>query len=97
MEINIFVKRLTPDNVDPQLGNMEREIMRLICGFNKGDIPGISDLVLERMERLYNANDTYAKTEWRTLVTVRVIHEFQVPYVSSFSLLSFTAPTFEPV
>ena len=97
IEISIFCKRITPDNVDPQLGNMEREVVRLVCGFNKGDIPGVSDMVLERMERIYNANDTYAKTEWRTRVTVRIVYEFQVPYVDSFSLISFTPPTFQPV
>jgi len=97
IEINIFCKRINRDNVDPQLGNMEREVMRLICGFNKGDIAGVSDMVLERMERIYNANDTYSKTEWRTRALVRVVYEFQVPYVDSFSLFSFSPPTFTPV
>lgn len=79
IEISLFVKRLARDNVDPQLGNMEREVMRLICTFSKGDVLNVSDLILEKMERVYNANDTYAKTEWRTIFTVKVVYEFQVP------------------
>lgn len=79
IEINIFCKRINRDNVDPQLGNMEREVQRIICNYNKFDVEGISDIVLERMERIYNARDTYAKTEWRTLVTLRMKYEFQAP------------------
>ena len=97
MEINIFCKRLTRDNIDPQLGNMEREVMRLICGFNKGDIVNVSELILEKIERIYNARDTYAKAEWRTMVTVKVVSEFQVPPYSgepSFTVMSFTPVSF---
>lgn len=71
MEINIFVKRLARDNIDPQLGNMEREVQRLICQAQPADIgPNVREIIYLGQERIYNANDSYAKSEWRTVARV---------------------------
>ena len=72
MQITIMAKRLPgATNVDPQLGNMEREVQRLICQAVPGDISeNVREVIYLGQERIYNANDTYAKSEWRTLVRV---------------------------
>lgn len=79
VQISIFVKRLNRDNVDPQLGNMEREVQQVICQYKSGDISKVRDIIYEGQERIYNANDSYAKSEWRTVVTVSVKYEIQNP------------------
>jgi len=79
IEINIFVKRLARDNVDPQLGNMEREVQRIICSYNNNDITGVSDIIYQGQNRIYDANDSYAKSEWRTTVTVIMVKQLQAP------------------
>jgi len=76
-EINIFTKRLSRDNVDPQLGNMEREVQRIICQFKSGDIPGVRDLIYQGQERIYTSNDNWASSEWRSRVSVLMKYEVQ--------------------
>ena len=76
-EYDIFIsaKRLERDNVDLQLGNVEREIMREICQYKPNDIEGILEMQYGGMERIYQS-ENWAKANWasRTFIRVRYIH-----------------------
>ena len=44
-----------PDNrIPPQLGNMEREVIRLVAEYQRDDIPGIDDIIILYMDRIYD-------------------------------------------
>lgn len=58
LEITIVVRRINRDNIDPQLGNMEREVQRIISQYRKDDIPGIVDMFYRGQARVYE--DTIA-------------------------------------
>ena len=74
-EIFISAKRLERDNVDLQLGNVEREVMKQICQYKPGDIEGILEMQYIGMERIYD-NQNWAKANWssRTFLRVRFYH-----------------------
>ena len=57
-EILISTKRLARDNVDIQLGNVEREIMRIVCSYVPDQIIGIEDMFYRGHERIYGLNDS---------------------------------------
>ena len=73
--IAIRMERISRDKVDPQLGNMEREIIRIAGQYRPGEIPGIKKIMWDGGERIYNADDDYAASDWRSLVRVRVYYE----------------------
>lgn len=68
VEIRITAERIARDNIDPELGNMEREVQRIINQYPDQDIPGISDLIFNRMLRDYIGN-TRSATGRRTVTT----------------------------
>lgn len=72
-EIIIYTKRLARDNLDVQLGNVEREIMRIVCMYSYDTIPGVEDMFYRGHERIYGIGDNYAKSNWATriLITIR--------------------------
>jgi hypothetical protein len=71
-EIHIYTKRLARDNVDVQLGNVEREIQRMVCLYIPNQIVGIDDMKYLGQERVYGANDDYAKSNWETRIIISV-------------------------
>ena len=77
MEIHIRMKRLprSETEISPQLGKMEREIQRILMQYKSQDIPGIKDLYWAGGTRVYNAGDSYAQSDWRSLIRARVIYE----------------------
>ena len=82
MDIMLRMKRLNRDAIesDPQLDNMEREIVRIATHYKHNDIPGIKDLPFvspESVIRVYNATDTYAKSDWRSIVRIQCFYEKQ--------------------
>jgi hypothetical protein len=82
LDVMLRMKRLNRDaaSVDPQLENMEREIIRIMTHYRHNDIPGIKDLLFDPAEshmRVYNATDTYAKSDWRSIVRVKAFYEKQ--------------------
>lgn len=79
LDILLRMKRLNRDAIesDPQLENMEREIMRITTHYRPNDILGIKDLIPDTTNRIYNATDTYAKSDWRSLFHVKVFYEKQ--------------------
>ena len=74
-EIFISAKRLERDNVDLQLGNVEREVMKEICQYKPNNIDGILEMQYIGMERIYDSSN-WAKANWssRTFLRVRYIH-----------------------
>jgi len=84
LDVMLRMKRLQRDAIetDPQLEKMEIEIER-ICQHYKGepqDIPGIKDIDFQfpdSVVRVYDGTDSYAKTDWRSVVKIRVLYEKQ--------------------
>jgi hypothetical protein len=82
IDIMLRMKRLNRDSasIDPQLDNMEREIIRIMTHYRHNDIGGIKDLLFglpESVTRVYDARDTYAKSDWRSVIHVSAFYEKQ--------------------
>ena len=80
LEIMLRMKRLNRDaaEVDPQLENMELETNRIIMSYLTQNITGIKDVIFDlpnSLERVYGATDTYAKTDWRSVVRIKILYE----------------------
>jgi len=71
-EIIVSAKRLARDNVDAQLGNVEREIQRLVCQYNPNDIDGIEDMLYRGQERIYGFAGSWVASEWMTRILIAV-------------------------
>ena len=71
-DIIISAKRLVRDNIDAQLGNVEREIMRICCQYHNGDIEGIEDLIYGGHQRIYGIDSNWSKANWATRISIRV-------------------------
>lgn len=71
-EIIVSAKRLARDNVDAQLGNVEREIQRVICLYNPGDINGIDDMFYRGQERVYGIGQNWASSNWASRIIIAV-------------------------
>lgn len=69
-EIIVSTKRLARDNADAQLGNVEREIMRLICQYEQGQIRGVDEMFYRGQERIYGIDSNYAKSTWATRIVI---------------------------
>lgn len=67
LEITMVAVRITNDNIDPELGNMEREIERIINQYRPYEIEGIANLIFKGRSRIYD--DTVAGG--RTSQTIR--------------------------
>ena len=80
LDVMIRMKRLVRDAIEfePQMENMENEVQRIIEHYQAQDITGIKDLVYDEnpsVQRIYNARDSYAKSDWRSLVRIKVFYE----------------------
>ena len=62
VEVRLTVKRIARDNIDPQLGNMEREVQRIINQYHSNEITGIQDLIYVSSNRDYRGIQTTAAT-----------------------------------
>ena len=82
MEIHIRMKRLarSETEISPQLGYMEREIQRIAMQYRNQDIVGIKDVVPAGGGRVYDGQDSYAQSDWRSVV--RVILQYQKSDIS---------------
>jgi len=79
LDIMLRMKRLERDaiDVDPQLENMEEETQRIIEDYIPNEITGIMDLVYDdnvSTERVYNGRDNWAKSDWRSIVHIKVFY-----------------------
>lgn len=77
MEIHIRMKRLarSETEISPQLGYMEREIQRIAMQYRNQDILGIKDMIFAGGERVYNSPDSFATSDWRSMVRVRLQYQ----------------------
>ena len=82
--VQLRMKRIERDAiaVDPQLGNMEREVERLVVQYKTDpqDIPGVKDLLFDNpitIQRIYDARDNFAKADWRSVVAIKMYYEKQ--------------------
>ena len=72
-DVIVMAKRLKRDNVDAELGNVEREIQRIICSYHPNDIPGVDNMLYGGQERLYDI-ENYAKSNWATRIPIRITY-----------------------
>ena len=74
-EIYISSRRLERDNVDLQLGNVEREIMKEMCQYKPGEIEGIEEIQYGGYQRIYDSKN-WAKSNWssKTFIRCRSYH-----------------------
>jgi len=75
IQVGIRMQRLSRDKVDKQLGKMEREIIRIIMQYRNQDIPGIKSFVWGGGRRVYDANDSWAESDWRAVVNFHLTYE----------------------
>ena len=71
-EIIVSAKRLARDNVDAQLGNVEREIQRIVCLYTPNDIDGVDDIFYRGQERVYGIGESWASSNWATRIIIAV-------------------------
>jgi hypothetical protein len=64
IEITVVVRNHKENVIPPQLGNIEREIMKQVCQYRPDDIPGIDRLIYLYSDRIYDNNNGYATTIW---------------------------------
>lgn len=76
------MKRLQRDaiEVDKQLENMESEIERIVQHYKgyPGEIAGILDIDFDHpnsVQRIYDATDNYAKSDWRSVISVKCYYQ----------------------
>jgi hypothetical protein len=80
LDTMIRMKRIERDGIaeDIQLENMEVEVQRIIEHYIPNSIVGIKDLIYDdniSTEKVYRARDSYAKSDWRTVVHIKVFYE----------------------
>ena len=81
VEIRTSVQRIARDNIDPQLGNMEREVQRIINQYQSNEITGIQDLIYVSSNRDYRGitstaatttTGTWSLSRWSSTTSVQV-------------------------
>lgn len=77
VDVTTIAKRLSRDNVDAQLGNMEREIQRICMQYSSFQIAGIMNLQYLGFQRIYDNTDTWAKSRWVS------VHQVAMSYVKT--------------
>jgi len=80
LDVMVRMKRIEKDGIayDIQLENMEREVQRIVENYIPNSIVGIKDLIYDdtvSTEKVYGARDTWAKSDWRTVVHIKVFYE----------------------
>lgn len=74
IEVGIRMERLDRNKTDPQLGNMEREIIRIAGQYRPDNIPGIKMMLWDGGNRIYGGKDQWAESDWRSLVKYRIYY-----------------------
>ena len=80
LDVMVRMKRIERDGIaeDIQLENMEREVQRITEHYIPNEIVGIKDIIYDdavSTEKVYRARDTWAKSDWRTIVHIKVFYE----------------------
>ena len=71
LEIIASAQKLERDNVSVELGNIEREIMRMACTFKPGDIQDVDEMQYGGYERIYDNRD-WSRTNWASKHFIRI-------------------------
>jgi hypothetical protein len=78
-DLTIFlrIRRLptSPNWIGPQLGNMEREVQRIIRHFKPYDIAGIKDFYYEDSQRLPQRNNEFSASNWECEIYGKITYE----------------------
>lgn len=72
VDIHIFCRRLGEMQTDPQLGNMQREIMRIMHLFPTQVAAGMLSVTIKEIRDI--PEPTNIRTVWHSLITVSVIY-----------------------
>jgi len=79
MEVHIRAERLNPNGRDPQLGAMEREVIRIIGQYRPNNIVGIRNMTWEGGGRDYSnirfSGNDWDEQDWRAIVYCRIFYE----------------------
>jgi len=77
LTIFLRMRRLTtsPNWINIQLGNMEREITRIIRHFKPYDVPGIKDWYYDDSQRLPQRNNEFSASNWECEVYSKITYE----------------------
>lgn len=81
VDLTLRMKRLDRDKPNLQLLKMELEVMRIAMDYvNQSPQPilGIKELRWMGKSRQYNPADTWAKSDWRSIVRLNLIWEIQI-------------------
>jgi len=75
-EIIISSRRLERDNIELELGNIEREIMKEMCQYKPEQIPGILEIQYGGYQRIYGMGNNWSKSNWvsKTFIRCRFYH-----------------------
>jgi hypothetical protein len=74
IEIGIRMERLDRNKADPQLGNMEREVIRIAGQYRPSNIAGIKMMLWDGGNRVYEGKDQWMESDWRTVVKYRIYY-----------------------
>ena len=80
LDLMVRMKRIERDGIaeDIQLESMEVEIQRIVEDYIPNEIPGIMDMIYDdgiSTEKVYGSRDSYAKSDWRTIVHIKVFYQ----------------------
>ena len=80
LDIMVRMQRIERDAIDfePELENMEAEVQRIVEDYVPNTIVGIKDLIYQEspsVERVYNARDSFARSDWRSIIHIKVFYE----------------------
>ena len=74
MQTNVTVRlremHIAQSQKDPQLGNMEREILRMVHQYRDNEILGIKRMMFLGGTRIYERDDSITKSEWESTMNV---------------------------
>ena len=80
LDVMVRMKRIEKDGIayDIQLENMEKEVQRIVENYIPNEILGIKDIIYDdnvSTEKVYGARDTWAKSDWRTVIHIKIFYQ----------------------
>lgn len=80
--VSVIAERIAKDNIDANpdtvgnIGNMEREVLRILAQYTTFQIFGIENIYFTNAKRIYEPDDDFAKSRWRT--DIRVVMNYTI-------------------
>lgn len=77
LNIMIRMNRLptSPNWINPELGNMEREIARITRHYQSHELLGIKDFYFDDSERLPQRNNEFSASNWESNIYAKITYE----------------------